>query len=262
MRHVAWFVVLGVGLGVVSSGAGYAQGVVGDVMAGKLINPEVGVFAWYEVTDKATGGKYFLRQAIVGEEAVDKKAGYWVETEIVPMEGFPSVYKMLLTGPANKTENIHKIIVREGASTPRNIPIEAGEDMTKEEGKEKRESKGKEKVATAQGEIEAEHVVITQGGAKTDIWLNEKIRPMGLVRLVSAEGELVLQRYGKGGNDAVSNLVLNAEANTTPKSPEVNVEVSGKAPETAPAEAPGASSAEQDKQGKKANFGKKKGGGK
>lgn len=212
----------------------HGQGIIGDVLSGKLIQPEVGVYAWYELNDKASGAKYFLRQAIVGDEKVGNETGYWVETEIVPMEGFPSVYKMLLTGPANKTENIHKIIVREGASAPRNVPIEPDDDAAAELSKEKQESLGKEKITTLQGEVEAEHVAIEQKGGKTDIWLNEKVRPLGLVKMVSAEGELVLQRYGKGGNDAVSNLVLNAEVGKSGEAPQVNMEVSGKANVAAP----------------------------
>ena len=77
------------------------QELLGDVFSGKLINPEVGVWASYELTDKSNGAKYFMRQAIVGSEQVKKKDGFWVETEVRPMQGFPTVYKMLITGPAS-----------------------------------------------------------------------------------------------------------------------------------------------------------------
>lgn len=271
MRRVAWLLIVPM----MVCRIGGAQGVVADVLSGKLIDPEVGVFAWYDLKDTASGAKYLLRQAIVGEELVDQKTGYWVETEIVPMEGFPSVYKMLLTGPANKAENVHKIIVREGASAPRNMPIEAG-DLPETGQDEKRESMGKEKVVTPQGEIEAEHVVVTADGERAELWLNEKVRPLGLVRMVADGGELTLQRFGKGGKDAESNLVLNTTGGSpTEDEPKVNVEVSGPAgvpaaPPAAAPEVPKAAPAPEvteppkakpAKKGTRSNFGGRKPGG-
>ena len=49
-------------------------------MSGALINPEVGVFAWYELKDNESGRKLFMRQAIVGEKGRRKK-GYYLETD-------------------------------------------------------------------------------------------------------------------------------------------------------------------------------------
>jgi len=49
------------GFTILSGGTAGAQGIVGDVFAGKLINPEVGVFAWYDLSDANTGKKFFLR---------------------------------------------------------------------------------------------------------------------------------------------------------------------------------------------------------
>jgi hypothetical protein len=181
-----------------------AQGVLSDIMSGALINPEVGVFAWYELKDVATGKKLFMRQAIVGEKDIEGKTGYYLETEVVPEIGFPIIYKMLLTGPASTVENVHEILVKEGIEPPESLPLDVlkTEEVASSDGE--RTSSGKEQVPTPAGDIEAEHFTIAQGETKTEVWVNDAIRPMGIVKMVSAEGELVLTRYGKGGTDAES----------------------------------------------------------
>ncbi len=121
------------------SGAVPAQGIVGDVFSGKLIKPEVGVYAWYDLKDNATNQKFLLRQAVVGEEKVGLKKGYWVETQVIPEIGIPSIYKMLLTGPANDNKNVQKIIVKEGQKTPVEIPLESNQKES--EASSKKESR-------------------------------------------------------------------------------------------------------------------------
>lgn len=222
-------VVLAAEFAVLTAGTACAQGIVGDVFAGKLINPEVGVFAWYDLTDATTGKKFFLRQAIVGEERVKLKKGYWVETQIIPQVGFPTVYKMLLTGPANDPKNVHQVIVKEGEDPPEVMPIDTSAEAPIDTVKTKRESLGVEKVITPAGEIEAEHVVITgEDGGRSEVWIKDAIRPMGIVRMRSAEGELILRRYGSGGKDAESVLSPTAlqEGESKPKM-EVKVRVEG-----------------------------------
>lgn len=217
---------------VVLTGAAAAQGIVGDVFSGKLIKPEVGVYAWYDLKDNATNQKFLLRQAVVGEEKAGLKKGYWVETQIIPEIGFPSIYKMLLTGPASDTKNVHKIIVKEGQKAPVEIPLDSSQKESEDTGtKETRESLGKEKITTAQGEIEADHVLITKsmentaaGQQKVEVWLNDEVRPMGIVKMTSSSGDLVLQRYGKGGPDGTS-AIDTLKQSEDPTAPTTNVKV-------------------------------------
>ena len=187
-----------------AAGSAGAQGVLSDIMSGALINPEVGAFAWYELKDNESGRKLFMRQAIVGEKAVDGKKGYYLETEVVPEIGFPIVYRMLLTGPATSVENIHEIMVREGMNPPENLPVDVLNPGGEDGGEGKRSSVGMEKLATPAGDLEAEHFVIEEGGGKTEVWVNDEIRPMGIVKLVSPEGDLMLTRHGVGGPDGES----------------------------------------------------------
>lgn len=186
-----------------------AQGILGDVFSGKLINPEVGAWAWYELTDKATGAKFFLRQAIVGEADVKRKTGYWVETELAPAEGFPTVFKMLLTGPASDPKNIHELIVKEGTNPAMSVPVPQEGYESNNAGA--RTLVSEEKIAIGSGEeVAAQHYSVGSGEGLAEVWVNDAVRPMGIVKMVSAEGELLLQRYGMGGKDAES--VINAYA--------------------------------------------------
>jgi len=189
-------------LGLITAAAS-AQGIMGDVLSGKLINPEVGVYAWYTLTDNTTNTQLFLRQAIVGKEKVDGEKGYWVETEVIPQVGFPIVYKMLLTGPASDPENVHRILMKQGQDPVRSMPVDTLDDEGTN-GQPAQELVGKEEVSTAEGTIEAEHYFVKSGKEKHEIWLNDDVRPLGLVRMVTPQGELKLQRHGKGGQDAQS----------------------------------------------------------
>lgn len=183
-----------------------AQGVLGDVFSGKLINPEPGVWAWYELSDKATGAKFYLRQAIVGAEAVKRKDGFWVETELTPQEGFSSIFKMLLTGPASDPKNIHQLIIKEGQRMPESVPVPQEGYTPGNEGA--RTLVGAEKVKIGNGEeVDAEHFTIGSGAEQADVWINDAVRPMGIVKMISSDGELLLQRYGVGGKEA--NSVIN-----------------------------------------------------
>ena len=182
-----------------------AQGVLGDVFSGKLINPEVGVWAGYELVDAASGAKFYLRQAIVAGEEVKRKPGYWVETEVRPMQGFPMIYKMLLTGPANDPKNIHQLIVKEGNSAPQSVPVP--QDGYAGNSDAQRTLVGQEKVKIGSGEeVDSTHYSVGDGDAKADIWLNDTVHPLGIVKMTSKEGQLTLQRMGTGGPESRSLL--------------------------------------------------------
>ena len=229
----------------VVGGRASAQEILGDVFAGKLINPEPGVWAWYQLTDRETGDKFFLRQAIVGVEKVKKKDGYWVETELVPQEGFASIFKMLLTGPASDPKNVHQLILKEGTNPPESVPVPE-QGYTGSEGV--RTLVGAEKVKLENGEeVDAQHYKVGAAGAEADVWLNDTVRPLGIVKMSSAEGELVLQRSGVGGKDGES--VINSylkEVNTKGKDADevrVEVRVNGKKQKADEAAAPEAAEA-------------------
>ena len=226
-RWFQWVMLFGVLAGTAS-----AQDMMADVFAGKLVNPEVGVYAWYNLKDFQSDRTLFLRQAIVGKEKVNKKDGYWLEIQVVPQVGFPTTHKMLLTGPASDPKNVHKIVLQEGLEPPR--ALELPPDDTEEPGERdsKRESKGFEKIVVPQGSLRAEHFVITRGEDSIDLWMNETVRPLGIVQMTSQHGELLLSRYGQGGKDGRTAIAerpadaLNSLEVVPPSENEVSVEES------------------------------------
>lgn len=208
--------------------AAWAQeGVVGNVLAGELVKPEKGQWAWYLLTDKATDQQYALRIAIVEEEKVGKKKGYWLEIEVVPTLGYGSVYAMLLTGPASDPRNVHRIMVREGRNPVRETPVDPQAAKADKGKNPKRKSLGEEEIQTSGGLVQAEHMQWVANGQATDVWLNDDVRPLGIVRLVSNEGNLMLRNYGKGGPDARSTLYERPAAGGNAPSGDVEVRAHG-----------------------------------
>jgi len=179
-----------------------AQGFVGDLLSGKLVKPKVGQWVWYDLTDNVRGKHYVLRQAIVGKERVGRKTGYWVEFEVVPEVGYRLIYKMLLTGPASDPDNIHRVLRKDGPEPVEEVAIEHRKEPKPE--RPKRESKGMEEVETLSGPIRAEHYEVTKGSRTLDVWVNEDIKPSGIVRMRSREGEMLLRTHGFGGESAKS----------------------------------------------------------
>ena len=184
--------------------ASSAQGIVGDLLAGKLVNPKVGQWAWYDLGAGKGGKKFVVRQAIVGEEKVGRKNGYWVEFEIVPEVGFRSVYKMLLTGPASDPDNIIRVIEKNGPEPAVEIEVDHTASAEEPPAEPERKSVGSEKVPTLEGEVQAEHFEVAHGGKKMDVWINERVNPSGIVKLRSIDGEMTLRNHGNGGEFASS----------------------------------------------------------
>lgn len=199
----------------------WGQGALQDVLAGKLVQPKAGVWAWYDLTDTTANQNYMVRLAVVGEEKVGAKTGHWLEIELVPRIGFRSIYKMLLTGPASDEANVHKIVQREGTGPIQEVdfakerrekkkkdgkdePAEStpsGEDVAKEP---ERTLVGEEDISLASGPLKTQHFSCVEEGKKTDLWLSDKVPPMGLVQMKSPDGELLLRSYGEGGRDGKS----------------------------------------------------------
>lgn len=201
-----------------------AQGVVGDLIAGKLVDPHVGQWAWYDLVAGRQKKKFVVRQAIVGEEKVGRKTGYWVEVEVVPEVGYRVVYKMLLTGPASDPENIARVVEKSGPDPAVEVDVaKARVQDTPDAPKVKRESVGKEDVETLNGTIRAEHYEITRGDQTMQLWTSDKIKPTGVVKLQSLDGVMVLRNHGEGGEYArsvITETPLSAEEAAKTQTPE------------------------------------------
>lgn len=184
------------------TGQAHAQGAVTQLLSGELVQPRAGVWAWYELEDAATGERYYLRQAIVGVTRERKKTGYWLELQVRPQVGFPTTYKMLLTGPATDPANIRRIYFQTG-----NEPVQRLEPKAEEQAAPLAEAApeplGEQTVPTPNGPVVCKHYKMPDG---SEMWLSDAVPPMGIVRIKSPEGELRLQRFGEGGPDALTAL--------------------------------------------------------
>ena len=195
-----------VGIALAALLAGFApahgQGVINDLLAGKLLDPKVGQWAWYTLHAAEDEKPFSVRQAIVGSESVGRRTGYWLEVEVVPPEGYTTVFKMLLTGPASNPSNVHRVIAKHGLDPAREVAVEAQPD--EDTPRARRRSMGMENILTQSGIIRAERFAVTQGEQELDLWLHNDVLPTGIVRMRSQDGEMILQRYGTGGRDAES----------------------------------------------------------
>jgi hypothetical protein len=224
MAVMRWTAVV---LFLLSCGPGYAQNAVRDVLAGKLVNPEVGVWAWYEIEDPGSEEKVQLRQAITGEERVKRKTGYWVETQIRPQTGFSVVYKMLLTGPATEPGNVHAVFYQTGTELPLEVPLDEFEMEGTAPDTESLTPVGEVAMPTPQGSIVCQHYKLADG---TEVWISDALPPLGIVRLQSSKGNMVLQSFGKGGPEAESRLRVPGEVASEPGADAPD----GDAPDAAP----------------------------
>lgn len=199
MRHVA------VALIAISSAAAGAQGALTELLAGKLIDPEVGQWSLYDLSDSNGNVIVGLRQAIVGKEKVGRKTGYWVELELVPTKGLRTMYRMLLTGPANNSKNVHDVWTKLELDDPKQLELDR-ETLEQLAGgkKPKRKKVGEETVETESGPIEAMHYRYITDEGEVSLWHNDDALPTGLVRFTSKNGEVLLRSYGEGGRFGVS----------------------------------------------------------
>lgn len=213
------------------SQAAWSQDIVSDLFGGKLIKPKAGQWVWYTVTDAQGEELYALRQAVIGEEKVGRQTGYWIEFEIIPQIGYKTFYKVLLTGPASDPRSIQRILVREGFGPSQEVPVQPDGGGQQEPSRPKRKSHGIETVSTGAGPLRAEHIEVTQGDRVVHLWVDEKVRPTGIVRMQTPSGEMVLRSYGSGGEygaSAIDKPIIPSEAQVgtdTEEKPQENMEI-------------------------------------
>lgn len=202
-----------------------AQSFMEDLFKGKMLSSEPGVWAIYEIIDKSTKTHVLLRQAITGTEKIEENTtALWLESEIIPTEGFPSVYRFLISYDKNGKEKIHKIIIREGANPPQNITTETIPENTGTPSK--KNLIGEEEIEFKNGKIKAKHYRIVEENTEKEIWLNEDVKPLGIVKLSTNEGEMILLKYGKGGEESKSAIDLSVKKDTQQNLMKPHVDVS------------------------------------
>lgn len=203
-----------------------AQDFMEDLLRGKILSTEPGFWAIYEITDKSTQNKIILRQAITGVEKIgENENALWLESELIPPEGFPSLFRLLISYDKNGKEKIHKIVVREGANPPQNIDADTIQDNSNKTSPPKTFI-GEEEIEYKNGKIKTKHYKIEEENSTKEIWLSEEVKPLGIVKLITKQGEMVLIRYGKGGEESKSALDIPQRIDIKPNSLKPHVDVS------------------------------------
>lgn len=209
---------------------GIAQSFIEDLFKGKMLSSEPDVWAIYEITDKSTKTHILLRQAITGVEKIDENTtALWLESEIIPTEGFPSVYRFLISYDKNGKEKIHKIVVREGASPPQNI--DSGTMPENTETTSIKKYIGEEDIEFKSGKIKTKHYKIVENNTAKEVWLNDEVKPLSIVKLSTDEGEMILVKYGKGGEESKSVIDLTVKKDIPQNLTKPHVDVSTKEPQ-------------------------------
>jgi hypothetical protein len=153
--------------------------------------PQVGAGAEYEATAK--GQKLTWTYAVVGKEAVQGQDGYWLEMR---MDGGPQgnmVMKQLIVMQGGKAE-IKRMINQVGDRPPMEMPMMM---MNMMKGKQQASSEGMgEKVGTEPVIVPAGTFLCDHyrksGAATADLWVSSKVPPYGMVKMSSAEMNMVL----------------------------------------------------------------------
>ena len=118
---------------------------------------------------------------------------------------------MLLTGPASNPKNVHRLLIREGNGAVREVALEQGEHGGVDSDSP-RDPWVRRKWRFRTKPFLRSRFVIGEGNETTDIWVSDQVPPMGIVKMRSSLGELVLQRYGKGGKDGESAIPVPSES--------------------------------------------------
>lgn len=203
----------------------FTQSFVEDLFKGKILSSEPGVWAFYEIMDKTQKTRLLLRQSITGTEKIDgETTALWLESEIIPTEGFPSVFRFLISYDKNGKEKIHKIVMREGANPPQNIEGQSMSETT--ENTLKKKFIGEEEIEFKNGKIKTKHYEIEEDNTVKEIWLNDEVKPLGIVKLSTNEGDMILVKYGKGGEESRSALDVPVQKSIKSNSIQPHVDVS------------------------------------
>jgi len=186
-RRIGLMLVMVVGLAAVAWGQKMAQP---PPMMGEF-KPVVGTGAQYEATAK--GQKYMWTYAVVGKETVQGQDGYWLEMR---MEGMPQgnmIMKQLIVMQGGKAE-IKRMINQVAGQPPMEMPMMM---MNMMKGKQQASSGGMgEKVGTEPVIVPAGTFLCDHyrksGAATADLWVSSKVPPYGMVKMASADLNMVL----------------------------------------------------------------------
>jgi hypothetical protein len=160
-----------------------------------VFRPVVGAGAEY-VTEHAAGSKTTTEISIVGKEQVNGKDAYWMEIGLASPSGAGTMYVKTL----NYVDGDSLVTSRTIMQIPDQQPMEMNSQMgmrgnqppRSTDVRKEAERVGTEAVTTPAGTFVCEHWRQKDGSA--DFWISEKVAPWGLVKRVSNNSTMTLQR--------------------------------------------------------------------
>ncbi|MFB3850518.1 MAG: hypothetical protein ACE14Q_01185 [Acidobacteriota bacterium] len=169
-----------------------------------LYNPVVGEWSKYEMKDNQ-GNKAILTISVVSKEG----SNYWIEVESSQMTDV-GIAGYLVSGDPTEDSNVLKVRLKSGDGPIIEITKETLEKM-KNAQKSASVSTG---IGPTIGKIQSLPNETLKVGSETydcqriklissddrfaDIWINEKVSPFGIVKLISGDESLILIDAGKG----------------------------------------------------------------
>jgi len=173
-----------------------------------IFKPVVGYGAVYEQqrTDQENVPKTTLEMSVVGKEMVDGKEGFWMEVGHSEKSGQIGYGKMLIT---KDDFQFHRMIFQQPGQPAMELPFNPTERTKNQshmqEEMEKWHLVGSESVTVPAGTFNCQHWKKDQGVG--EVWLSDKVSPMGMIKSVSAGETMVLIKVLSGVTDHITGPV-------------------------------------------------------
>lgn len=161
-----------------------------------VFQPVVGSGATYHIATAQNRDTQFT-YAVVGKEG----DAYWMEIRSATARG-SIVMKQLMSVPnGGQTPQILRMIVQTAGQPPMEMPVSMFNGATAQAqapsaagSRALGEKVGTETVTVPAGTFECEHYRSASNGKNSDVWVSAKISPYGLVKMISGETRMELQK--------------------------------------------------------------------
>jgi len=191
---LALSLVLGAGAGAWAQrmGMGQAPSIPG------VFKPVVGSGAEYQI--KVKKDVFDWEYAVVGEEKVDGDDGYWMEMRLKGGKGNGMIMKQLMVLHEGMPD-IKRMIMQAPGQDPMEMPMGMMGGMMKraqqtagEHPEGLGEKIGTESVTVPAGTFDCDHYRTKSGKTTADVWISTKVSPYGMVKMVSDDSTMTLQK--------------------------------------------------------------------
>jgi len=172
-------------------------------------NPVIGSGGLYQLETPQHGSSQ-MQIAIVGQDTVDGKAGYWLEMGMQSPRGGGTMYSKSFYVVEGGNIQVTRMIIQPPGRQPIEMPVGMGQggppgsratqpqpaDISKAG-----QDLGSESVTVPAGTFTAEHYKTTDGA---DIWVSPKVSPWGLVKMTSPNSNMTLLKVITDAKDQIT----------------------------------------------------------